>query len=312
MYNNIYWGHTNFSNVPLIIGEFGIGIPQTEPAARWKYYDFVVNSAYESNTSVALWDAGSSFAPNTAIPYPDPTDLDIIIHAAKGIKNAVPDSTEDSSAPSQWSSAQLFHKLGDPFQDTDLPFVFQGKNLVSISCSDGPCNATLRKNVDYRVNSQNITFTKSFMATVMSSGSSQPGLKANMVFHFDQGAADLRIPAYLWSTPTLAFNSITVTNASAQNDLWIPVTYAGMHKVAMGRAQLTSGDYLVDTWTQWLGPLYKGAIVSLLLPHYISILRLYHVATEFMLTISVPRCTRRVGVTTTHMLRSLLPTCKLL
>jgi len=261
MYNNIHWARTNYTNVLIIIGEFGISPAQTETAARWKYYDFVVNSAYNSTTSVMLWDASGSFAPNTSTPNGDQTALDIIIRAARGVQNALPDSTENGDDPSYWSSAQLFHKQGDPIQDTNLPFLWNGKTLVSISCSGGPCRSTLQKGVDYTTNSQNITFTKSFMSSLFSS-SAQPGLRANMVFHFNQNAADLPIPAYLWSKPSLATTNLTITNATAQNDLWIPIKYAGMSVVAMMTAQMVNGTYLVNSWTQWRGPIIKGAAVS--------------------------------------------------
>jgi endoglucanase len=261
MYENINWARTNFTNVPIIIGEFGIDTAETEAAARWKYYDFVVNSAYNSTESVILWDASGSFAPNTTAPYGDQTVLDIIIHASRGVHNALPNSTENGNDPSYWSSAQLFQKLGDPIEDTNLPFLWNDKNLVSISCTNGPCHPTLLKGIDYTTNSQNITFKKSFMSSLFPSGA-QPGLKANMVFHFDQGAADLRIPAYLWSKPSLAVTNVTITNTTAENDLWIPFTYAGMPEVAMVTAQMVNGNYLVNTWTQWEGPMIKGATVS--------------------------------------------------
>ncbi|PMD32599.1 glycoside hydrolase family 5 protein [Hyaloscypha variabilis F] len=258
MYNNIHWGRTNFTNVPIIIGEFGIGTAMTETAARWKYYDFVVNSAYSSNTSVMLWDASSSFAPNTTQPYGDQTALDIIIHAAKGVHNALANSTENGNDPTYWSSSQLFQKLGSPIQDTNLPFLWNNKSITSISCSDGPCQPILRKGVDYQTNSQNITFTKDFMSSLFPSNA-QSGLKANMVFHFDQDAADLRIPAYLWSKPSLAVTNVTITNATAQNDLWVPIKYAGMPQVAMATAQMINNTYLVNSWTQWSGPMIRGA-----------------------------------------------------
>jgi endoglucanase len=144
--------------VLIIIGEFGIGTSQTEPGARWKYYDFCRNSAYNSTTSIMLWEASGSFArptprPRTRIsteppPYTghrrlDQTDLDIIIQAAKGVHNALLDSSENANDRSYWSSAQLFQKLGDPIQDTNLPLLWNSKKLACISCSGGPWQATL-------------------------------------------------------------------------------------------------------------------------------------------------------------------------
>jgi endoglucanase len=166
MWDDVHWARTNFTDVPIIIGEFGIGTAQTETAARWKCYDYFVQTAYNNTESVMLWDASGTFAPNTTTPYGDPMAMDSIITEANGIHNALADSSEDTGAPSFWSSAQLFHKQGDPVQDTSLPFLFNGKTLTSISCSGGPCQATLRAGVDYTTNEQNVTFAQSFMHTL--------------------------------------------------------------------------------------------------------------------------------------------------
>jgi endoglucanase len=275
MWNNVHWARTNFTDVPIIIGEFGIGTAQTEAAARWKYYDYFVQAAYNNSESVMLWDASGSFAPDTSTPYGDPTAMDVIISAAKGVQNALADSTEDENAPSFWSSAQLFQKQGDPIRATGLPMLFNGHTLLSISISNGTCNGTLRVGTDYAIDGQNVTFTQSFMQTLFPT-TAEPGLRATMVFKFDGGAAPLIIPAYLWARPTLAVNQVTITNTSAQNDLWVPVTYRGMPEVAMVVAQEDNGQYLVDSWTEWLPPMLKGNAVRASFSFIISLFRLPH------------------------------------
>ena len=194
MYNNIHWARTNFSDVPIIIGEFGVGTSQAKTAARWTYYDFVVNSAWESNTTVVLWEASGMFAPNSTTLYPDPTSLDIIVKAARGMH------------ASFWSSAQLLQKMGEPVRDTGLPFVWHGKKPTSIGCSDGACAATLREGphqrrppmiiLRLRLMSATSPSRKSLMAAIFPNDA-RPGKRAEVVLRLGGTSADLQIPAYL-------------------------------------------------------------------------------------------------------------------
>lgn len=48
----------NFSNVPLVIGEWNAFAANTEPAARWKYYDHFIKTAKKYSTSTVLWVTG--------------------------------------------------------------------------------------------------------------------------------------------------------------------------------------------------------------------------------------------------------------
>lgn len=49
---------SNFSNVPLVIGEWNAFSANTEPAARWKYYDHLIKMAKKYSTSTVLWATG--------------------------------------------------------------------------------------------------------------------------------------------------------------------------------------------------------------------------------------------------------------
>jgi endoglucanase len=247
----------NFTDVPLIIGEFATSPVTTETGARWKWYDFITRTSYKYNTSVMLWDAGESFEVNSPQPWQDPTAINLIITGSKGINNTLADSTEDPNALTQFTSANLFHKSGDPIEDTNLPFLWNGNTLECIDCS--PNCGRLRPNIDYSVNGNNLTFKAGFMREIFPPYS-KAGFKANLTLQFSAGA-DLQLQAYQWAAPILASNSSTVTSNSSQTNLAIPVTWMGKPELATVKAQIIGGSYLVDSWTQWLGPLQQGRMV---------------------------------------------------
>lgn len=245
----------NFSDVPIIIGEFAVPVPTTETAARWKWFDYITRTAAQYGTSVMLWDASGSFAVNSSQPYGDLSTIAVLTNAAAGVENALADNTVDPAASTQWTSAYLFYKQGDPIADTNLPFIWNGATLKSIRSTTG----NELSNTAYAINGNNITFKASFMSTLFPS-SSASGFKANLTLHFSAGA-DLQLQAYQWAAPKLASSSSNVTVSGAQNDLSIPVTWQGLPRLAAVKAETTNGIYLIDSWTQWLGPLQQGRLV---------------------------------------------------
>jgi endoglucanase len=96
----------NYTDFPIIVGEFGMEIKPSEAAARWKWFDHVVSTGYKHNFTMMLWDASSHFVVNSPTPWEDPTALSILLHASNGTKNALADSTTDGSISSQWSCIQ--------------------------------------------------------------------------------------------------------------------------------------------------------------------------------------------------------------
>lgn len=231
----------------------------TETAARWKWYDFIVRTATLENTTTMLWDAGGSFADNQTDPW-DPTTIEIIMSAAKGIPNALADSTEDASALTQWSSANVLHQSGTPVADTSLPFLFNNNTLQWIESDRPRAGTRLRGGTDYVVSGSNVTFKASYLSGLFPTGTAA-GPKANITLHFNRGA-DLVLGAYEWATPILGGTSTTATNVTDQNDWNIPVTWQGIPQLATVKAMMVNGSYLIDTWTQWLGPLQQGRVVS--------------------------------------------------
>lgn len=247
----------NFTNVPILIGEFDASPTNTEPAARWKYTDFLIRTARSLNFACVLWDNGLDHLDRNANTWRDPNSISMITKSTASSANSLPDSTEDSSATSQWSSAYIFHQYGTDVVAQSLPFIFNGNTLTSISDSTG---STLTSGTDYSVSGANITFSASYLSKKLSSMTA-PGIIANLTLTFSGGQSKPVVQIVQWKTPTLSSTSAAASSVSG-SDLSIPITWGGVPRVAAVKAMTTSGAYLVDTWTVYLGPLQQARTVS--------------------------------------------------
>jgi endoglucanase len=241
----------NFTDIPLIIGEWAASPVMTETAARWKYFDYLVRTAAKYNTSTVLWDNGNDFLNRSSHAWRDQTAIDIYMNAFAGKTNSLPDSTEDASATSQYSSAYIFHKIGDAVTDISLPFQLNGNTVKSISVQGG----TALTSSQYSVSGNNITFPASFLSKYVSATASE-GIKATLTISFSAGAS-VQVQVVQWDVPTIATAS---SKAVAGADLFVPITYKGIHKPAAVRGVESDGTYLADTWTVYLGPLQQARI----------------------------------------------------
>ncbi|KAK1517354.1 endoglucanase B [Colletotrichum paranaense] len=242
----------NFSDVPLVIGEFDASPLNTEPAARWKWTDQFVRTAAELNTAVVIWDNGLDHLDRSAHAWRDPTSLAILNTAVKGVKNSLPDSTTDASATTQSSSAYIWNKVGTAPADQTLPWLFNGNTLQSVKTNTG---TTLAANTDYTASASSITFKAAFLSKYLSA-TAAPGSKANLTLTFSAGAKS-QVEIVQWDVPVA---SATSSTAVAGADLKIPVTYKGLKTVAAVKALRSDGVYLFDDWTQYLGPLQQAHI----------------------------------------------------
>ncbi|KAE8354583.1 glycoside hydrolase superfamily [Aspergillus coremiiformis] len=240
----------NFTDVPIVLGEFDASPANTEPAARWKYHDYLIRTARKYNISPILWDNGADHLDRSSGIWRDPTSMEIFTNGDE--TNSLPDSTEDAAASSQWSSAYIFHKVGTQVTDQTLPFLFNGNTLVSIKDSTG---TTLQPGTDYTVSGSNIAFPASFLSTYYSE-TSEPGLLANFTLEFSSGASPV-IQLVQWDTPTLSSTSAAASSVSG-SDLSIPITWKGIPKPATVKALLSDGRYLMDDFTRWFGPLQQA------------------------------------------------------
>ena len=242
----------NFTDVPIVIGEWSASSIYTETAARWKYFDFFIRTAAKYTTATIIWDNGEDQLDRAAGKWRDPIDIDILMSAYAGVNNSLADSTVDVNAPIQETSADIFHKVGTNVTDVSLPYLFNGNNLKSIS---GP-SGTLKAGTDYSVAGTNITYHASFLSNYLSA-TTAPGLLANLTLEFSQGAP-LRAAIVQYDVPTLGSTSVAASSIDTGSDLTIPITWKGLEFVAAIKAETSNGTYLVDTFTQYLGPLQQG------------------------------------------------------
>ncbi|KAJ5688863.1 Immunoglobulin E-set [Penicillium macrosclerotiorum] len=243
----------NFTNVPILLGEYDASPTNTEPAARWKYVDYLIRSALGLDISCVLWDNGLDHLDRNAGTWRDPNSISMIVDSTASTANSLPDSTEDSSATSQWSSAYIFHQYGTSVSAQSLPFIFNGNTLTSISDSSG---STLTSGTDYSVSGSNITFTASYLSKHVSSTTS-PGVIANLTLKFSGGASSPVVQLVQWKAPTLSSTTAVASSVSG-SDLYIPITWGGLSTIAAVKAVTTSGTYLVDDWTVYLGNLQQA------------------------------------------------------
>ncbi|KAI3316631.1 glycoside hydrolase family 5 protein [Xylariaceae sp. AK1471] len=237
----------NFTDVPLVLGEFDASPISTEPAARRKYMDIVVRKAKELDTAVIVWDNGLDHFDRNAKKWKDPQSLQILLNAAAGVSNSLADFTTDASAAQQSSSAYIFHKVGDAITDQTISVSLNGNTLKSIATEEG---SALSPSTDYTVSEGNITFKSSFLSTYLSS-SATPGSKANLTLTFSAGAT-AAVNIVQWDLPKLGSTSSTAVSGA---DLRIPVTWAGINQPAAVKMVRNDGVILFDDWTQYLGPL---------------------------------------------------------
>ncbi|GAB1314615.1 hypothetical protein MFIFM68171_04825 [Madurella fahalii] len=246
----------NFTDVPIVLGEFDASQVHLEPAARWKWFDHVVRTAKSLDILPVLWDNGLDNLDRATGKWRDQTAIDIIMHATAGEANSLPDSTTDPAAMTQASSAYIFNKAGTTPTDHTLPFLLNGNTFGPLSIG----STRLVEGRDYTPSDADadasLTFHASFLAQYLSATAS-PGTKANITVTFSSGAPT-RIELVQWDVPRFSALSSPARDAPADGDLNIPVEWRGLHRAATVEITKADGGFLVDDWTQWLGGLQKG------------------------------------------------------
>ncbi|PVI06624.1 glycoside hydrolase family 5 protein [Periconia macrospinosa] len=241
----------NFTDVPLLLGEWDASNTNTETAGRWRYFDFLLRTAAKYNIPTIIWDNGLDHFDRAAGKWRDETVLKILQSAVKGDVNALPDSTTDTAATSQFSSAFVWNKVGESVKAVSVPYLFNGLTLSSIT--DTKTSKALVKGTDYSVEGSNVTFSSSFLSTVYTSNAT--GTLATLSLKFS-GGAPLVVQIAQWAPPKLGATSSALPATSA--DLLIPITWAGQNRPAAVRAIKSDGGILIEDWTQYLGPLQQG------------------------------------------------------
>jgi len=242
----------NFTDVPIVVGEWSASPVNTETAARWRYFDFFARTAAKYNTSTILWDNGADFLNRATHQWRDTVAQDIYINAVKGIPNALPDSTTDGSTTQQ-SSAYVYHKKGTNITDVTLGFQFNGNKLnknIVLAAS----NKALNQGRDYTVSGETITFKAALLSTIFTS-TSPTGSLSNFTLSFNRGAA-LTVNAIQWDIPSLAITSSKLP--AAGTDLLIAFKWQGQNRPAAVKGTKLDDTYLVDDWTRYLPELQHG------------------------------------------------------
>lgn len=241
----------NFTGIPLLLGEFGASPTNTEPAARWKYDDYLMRMCAKYDIAHMLWDNGLDDLDRSTGIWRDPATRDLVTQTSASVRNSLPDSTEDGSATSQWTSAYLFHKVDTPVIEQSLPFLLNGNTLSSIRDSRG---SLLSSGPDYTVTGSNITFSAACLSNYLSPNAAT-GNPANLTLTFSSGFTPY-IQVIQWDSPTLASNSAAAADVSG-SDLAIPITWAGIPKPAAVKAVMADGTGAFAPWTKYLGPLQQ-------------------------------------------------------
>jgi endoglucanase len=243
----------NFTDIPLVIGEWSASPQSLDSASRWKYYDYFTRLAVKYSTVPILWDNGNDQLDRAAHTFRDPVAVDIHMNALKGVKNTLPESTTDGAATTQSSSAYIYHKANTSVTAQTLGFELNGNTLTSIKTSAGKA---LVAGTDYTVSGKDVSFTSAFLSTLFTP-TTAPGTVATFTLAFSAGAS-LTVTAVQYATPVLGATSSALPATSA--DLLIPITWAGQARPATVKAIKSDGGILIDDWTQYLPELQKGRL----------------------------------------------------
>ncbi|KAK0720181.1 glycoside hydrolase superfamily [Lasiosphaeris hirsuta] len=243
----------NFTDVPVLLGEFQAAQTHLEPAARWKWFDHVVRTCQSLGITTVMWDNGEDNLDRATGLWRDKLAVDITMAAVKGVANSLADSTVDASATKQESSAYVFNRVGIDARDRTLPFILNGNTFKSLAVGE----TALEEGRDYTIAGSNVTLKQSFLSRYLGAFV-EPGSKANVTVTFSSGVPS-QIELVQWHVPLLGSTSSSAKDVPSGSELGIPIEWRGLHKVAAVKiAASGDGAYLVDDWTQWLPELQKG------------------------------------------------------
>ncbi|KAJ4403321.1 hypothetical protein N0V85_005120 [Neurospora sp. IMI 360204] len=240
---------TGDPKIPIYLGEFDASQLSLEAAARWRWFDTVVGAARRLNIVPVLWDNGLDNLQRETGRWRDEVAVEIIVNAVKGRKISLPESTVDSGATMQESSAEEL-VVRVEWQSVQ-------RNALRV---DG---VALKAGKDYAVQEQGtekgtVTLKKEFLGKVRLylSKDAAPGTKANITVTFSAGAKS-QVEIVQWDVGVPAQTSSSAS-AVPSGDLWIPLVWKGLHRVAAVKMIKADGSYLFDDWTMWLPELQKG------------------------------------------------------
>ncbi|KAK5656751.1 hypothetical protein OQA88_4299 [Cercophora sp. LCS_1] len=240
----------NFSDVPILLGEFSASQLNTEPAARWKWYDHVLRVCKQLGIGTVLWDNGLDNLQRETGIWRDPTSVEIAMAVLRGESNSLPESTTDPEAKTQESSAYVWNKLGENVTEKRVEFLLNGNAVVGVEYEGR--NLT---GVEYGVQGGAVILRQEFLKGIFDGD--KVGSLANLTVRFSQGV-NLGVELVQWDVPTIGLYESRARDVRGGEDLHLPVVWKGLHRVAAVKIVKADGGFLVDDWTQWLPELQKG------------------------------------------------------
>lgn len=118
--------------------------------------------------------------------------------------------------------------------------------------------SALTEGTDYSISGSNIVFSATYLSSVYTA-STAPGVLATLTLEFSAGASST-IEIVQWDTPTLESTEAAASEV-AGSDFLIPISWKGLPFPAAVKVLTSSGTYLFDDWTQYLGPLQQARAV---------------------------------------------------
>ena len=252
MLNDFTLFNGNFTGIPTFIGEWSASPAHTEPAARWKYVDAFVRTANKFGYSTVMWDNGNDNYDRAANKWRDPISVTATVAAAAGIANSLADSTTDITATTQFSSARLFHKVGDAVVGQSVTYLLNGNTVSKITNAAG----TALTSSQYSVSGGTVTFSAAYLSTLYSA-STAGGIKETLTLTFSAGTP-LALQIVQYTTPAIATKSYTISALDVTKDLAIPITWNGVPEIAAIKAVKADGIFLADDWTIYLPAIQQG------------------------------------------------------
>ncbi|KAG8918357.1 hypothetical protein FRC02_002428 [Tulasnella sp. 418] len=188
-----------------------------------------------------LWDNGGDFFDRAARKWRDPTYKDIIIAAAAGKVNTIPEN----------GNATVWIRSGQTVTDKNIYLQYNGNTFSKITNAGG----TTLTSSQYSTFANGITLKAAYL-NLLISATPALGSIGTVIIKSSQGA-DLRIDIRRYSTPTITTSSYV--SPSTSSNLYVPVNLNGA-RLATVKAVKADGSFLKDDWTVWLGDQQAGRI----------------------------------------------------
>ncbi|MFC4403009.1 cellulase family glycosylhydrolase [Gracilibacillus xinjiangensis] len=182
--------HDTFTanGIPVVIGEYGLlgfdtSIGTIQQGEKLKFFEFMTYYAQQKNLVHMLWDNGQHLHRNS-LEWSDPEFFDML-QTSWDTRSAVPNDN------------YIYLEKGKEITDKELSFDLNGNDFEGIYLDD----QLLRESSDYTINGSTITFSQTFLKSLIASN--KTGTIATITITFSSGV-DWKIDVRQFSTPKLS------------------------------------------------------------------------------------------------------------